>query len=184
MGVAGKTEGIPTVPDPDEDGLGRAMKALTGPQRRFAMAAVMFPFAKDWQIAKAAGYSDRSHGSLRVAAHRNFHDEKVLAAIRECADKEVRSTAMLGVATIKKIARRDDHKDQFKAASWLAAMNEFAVAQNINIRQTVTDTSGEALMDKIKSLAEKHGLDAGRLLGIDAPSVVEGEFSEVESGND
>jgi hypothetical protein len=51
------------------------MRALNPSQRRFAMAAVMYPLAKDWQIAKAAGYSDRSHGSLRVAAHRLFHDE-------------------------------------------------------------------------------------------------------------
>jgi phage terminase small subunit len=114
------TEGTATVPDPEESGLGPAMRALNPSQRRFAMAAVMYPLAKDWQIAKAAGYSDRSHGALRVTAHRLFHDEKVLAAIRECADKEVRSGAMLGIATIKKIVRNDLHRDQFKAAALLA----------------------------------------------------------------
>jgi hypothetical protein len=103
----------PTVPDPEVDGLGPAMLACNPAQRRFALAAVMYPLAKDWQIAKAAGYPDRSHGSLRVAAHRCFHSERVLAAIRECADKEVRSGAMLGIATIKKIARSDGHRDQF-----------------------------------------------------------------------
>lgn len=160
------------------------MKALSPPQRRFAMAAVMFPFAKDWQIAKAAGYAERSNGSLRVAAHRNFHDEGVLAAIRECADKEVRSTAMLGVATIKKIARRDEHRDQFKAAVWLAGMNDFAVAQNINVKQTVTDKTGAAMMERFEALARKHGLDPAKLLedrqGL--PVVVDAEFSEVKDG--
>jgi len=180
MGAPGKTEGIPTVPDPDEASLGPAMRVLTAPQRRFAMAAVMFPFAKDWQIAKAAGYSDRSHGALRVSAHRNYHDDRVLAAIRECADREVRGGAMLGVATIKKIARRDDHRDQFKAAVWLAAMNDFAVAQNINVKQTVTDQSGTAILAEIKALAVKHGIPLPVLLGKQAAPVLDGEFSEVK----
>lgn len=176
------TQGTPTVPDPDFDGLGPAMTALTPAQRRFAMAAVMFPFAKDWQIAKAAGYADRSNGSLRVKAHQNFHDPRILAAIRECADKEVRSSAMLGVATIKKLARRDDHRDQFKAAVWLAGMNDFAVAQNINVKQTVTDRTGAAMMERFEALAKKHGLDPVKLLedrqGV--PAVVDAEFSEVK----
>lgn len=139
------------------------------------MAAVMFPFAKDWQIAKAAGYSDRSHGALRVRAHENFHDEKVLAAIRECADREVRGGAMLGVATIKKIVRNDEHRDQFKAATWLAAMNEFAVAQNINVRQTVTDTSGEAILERIQRAAAALGVDPAALLGLVPMKVIEHE---------
>lgn len=156
------------------------MLACNAAQRRFAIAAVMYPLAKDWQIAKAAGYSDRSHGALRVTAHRLFHDEKVLAAIRECADKEVRSGAMLGIATIKKIVRNDMHRDQFKAAAWLASLNGFAVAQNINVNQTITDQSGKAIMEKIRALAEKHGLKQ-QLLG-SGPPAVDAEFSEVKDG--
>lgn len=155
------------------------MSALTPPQRRFAMAAVMYPFAKDWQIAKAAGYSDRSHGALRVAAHRNFHDDRVLAAIRECADKEVRSSAMLGVATIKKIARREGDRDQLKAAVWLAGMNDFAVAQNINVKQTVTDRTGAAMMERFEALAKKHGLDPMKLL--EPQAAIDAEFTEVKN---
>jgi hypothetical protein len=179
-----ETTGTATVPDPDVEGLGPAMTALTPAQRRFAMAAVMFPFAKDWQIAKAAGFSDRSHGYLRKAACVMFHDEKILAAIRECADKLVRSSAMLGVATIKKIAGRDGAKDQFKAAAWLAGMNDFAVAQNINVKQTVTDKTGAAMMERFEALAKKHGLDPMKLLegSPGAKVVVDAEFSEVKNG--
>lgn len=155
------------------------MRALTPAQRRFAIAAVMYPLAKDWQIAKAAGYSHRSHGALRVAAHRNFHDEGVLAAIRECADKEVRSGAMLGIATIKKIVRNDLHRDQFKAAALLAGLNRFTVDQNINVNQKITDVSGKAIMERIAALSQKLGVDASRLLG-PTPAVVDVEFSEVK----
>jgi hypothetical protein len=172
--------GVSTIPDPEEDSLGPAMRACTGAQRRFAIAAVMYPLAKDWQIAKAAGYSARSHGALRVEAHRQFHSEKVLAAIKECADKEIRGSAMLGIATMKKIARFDGHKDQLKAASGLVGLAGFTIDQNINVKQTVTDKTGDAIMARIKQLAEKHGLDAAQLLGGPAGPVIDAEFSEVE----
>lgn len=154
------------------------MLACNAAQRRFAIAAVMYPLAKDWQIAKAAGYSDRSHGSLRVTAHRLFHDERVLAAIRECADKEVRASGMLAVATIKKIVRNDGHRDQFKAAALLAALNGQVVAQNINVNQHVTDNSGKALMERIQKAAAVLGVDAAQLLGLVPMKVIEHEPSE------
>jgi hypothetical protein len=181
-GVKDFEHGTATVPDPDADGLGSAMLACNQAERRFAIAAVMYPLAKDWQIAKAAGYSDRSHGALRVTAHRLFHSERILAAIRECADKEVRSSGMLAIATIKKIARRDGDKDQFKAASWLAGLNGFAVAQNINVNQTVTDNTGKGLEERIRRAAAtllKLGSNPGELLGLAAP-VVDAEFAEVK----
>ncbi len=169
------SEGTPTVPDPDETGLGPAMLACTPVERRFALAAVMYPLAKDWHIAKAAGCSDKSHGYLRRAAHRFFHSERVLAAIRECADKEVRSSGMLAVATIKKIVRNDEHRDQFKAAAWLAGLNGFAVAQNINVNQTVTDNSGKAIMERIQRAAAALGVDPAQLLGLVPMKVIEHE---------
>jgi hypothetical protein len=181
-GIKDFEHGNAVVPDPDDSGLGSAMLACSAVERRFAIAAVMFPLAKDWQIAKAAGYSDRSPGGLRVTAHRLFHSERVLAAIRECADKEVRSGAMLGIATIKKIVRDDLHRDQFKAAALLAGLNRFTVDQNVNINQKITDTSGKAIMERIAALSQKLGVDASRLLGPAGPAVVEGEFSEVKDG--
>lgn len=184
--VGGTAQGTPTVPDPEESSLGPAMRALNPAQRRFAMAAVMFPLAKDWQIAKAAGYLDRSHGALRVTAHRLFHDEKVLAAIKECADKEIRGSALLGLATMKKIARLDGHKDQYKAAHDLVGLAGFTIDQNINVNQTIKDQSGKAILEEIGRLAQKLGVPLDRLLGAPAAEpaapVIDGEFEEVDRG--
>lgn len=174
--------GTPTVPDPDEGSLGPAMLGLNVAQRRFALAAVMYPLAKDWQIAKAAGYSDRSHGALRVTAHRLFHDEKILAAIKECADKEIRGSAMLGIATIKKIVRNDLHKDQLKAAQTLVGLAGFTVDQNINVNQTLRDESGKAILAQIAQLAAKLGVPLQQLLGASRPAAIDAEFSEVKDG--
>lgn len=178
-------QGPSQIPDPDEENLGPAMRALNSSQRRFALAAVMFPLAKDFQIARAAGYSDFSHGSLRVAAHRLFHDEKVLAAIKELADKEIRGSALLGIATMKKIARMDGHKDQLKAASGLVGLAGFTVEQNINVNQKITDQSGKAVLAEIKLLAEKLGVPLPALLGHAASTpVIDGDFVEVEAGDE
>lgn len=177
-GIKDFERGEATVPDPDEGSLGAAMLACNAAERRFAIAAVMYPLAKDFQIAKAAGYSQFSHGALRVTAHRLFHSERVLAAIRECADKEVRSSGMLAIATIKKIVRNDAHRDQFKAAQWLAGMNGQVVAQNINVNQTVTDATEKGIEERIRRALEKlENLGQGKFLSL---PVVEGEFSEVE----
>jgi phage terminase small subunit len=159
------------------------MRALTVDQRRFAMAAVMFPLAKDFQIARAAGYSDFSHGALRVTAHRLFHNDKVLAAIKELADKEIRGSALLGIATMKKIARLDGHKDQLKAAQGLVGLAGFTVEQKISVNQTVTDRTGAEMLERIRQLAAANGLDPARLLGGNvAGPVLDGEFSEVKQG--
>ena len=167
------------IPDPDEASLGPAMLALNPAQRRFAMAAVMFPLAKDYQIARAAGYSAHSHGSLRVAAHRQFHDENVLKAIHELAVKEVRGTALLGIATMKKIARLDGHKDQFKAAAHLSGLAGHTVEQRISVDQTVTrKVDASEAMARIAEFRQKFPQQFAKLTGT-APAVIEGEFTEV-----
>src|SRR3569833_3569489 len=173
--------GTPTIPDPDVSGLGPAMLAVNPAQRRFALAAVTYPLAKDFQIAKAAGYTDRSHGALRVTAHRLFHDEGVLAAIKECADKEIRGSAMLGIATIKKIVRNDLHKDQLKAAQTLVGLAGFTVEQNLSVNQTVRDQSGKAIMEEIKRLADKLGVPKNTKHNKPTTPENEGEFSEAKT---
>jgi phage terminase small subunit len=170
-------QGSSQIPDLEDDSLGPAMRALNVSQRRFALAAVQFPLAKDWQIARAAGYSDFSHGALRVTAHRLFHDEKVLAAIHELAVKEIRGSALLGIATIKKIARRDGHKDQLKAAEQLVGLAGHTIEQKISVQQTVTDGTDKGIEDRIRSAAEKLvklGYDPSKLLRL--PEPIDAEF--------
>jgi phage terminase small subunit len=169
------------MPDLGDESLGPAMRALNTSQRRFALAAVQFPLAKDWQIARAAGYSDFSNGALRVTAHRLFHDEKVLTAIHELAIKEIRGSALLGIATIKKIARYDGHKDQMKAAVHLVGLAGHTVEQKISVQQTVTDTTDKGIEDRIRRAAEKLvklGHDPSKLLRL--PEPIEGEFQVID----
>ena len=141
------------------------MRALNPAQRRFALAAVMFPLAKDWQIAKAAGYSTNSHGALRVQAHVLFHSEKVIAALHEEASKRLRSSSVLGVSILVKIAQTDGHRDQLRAAE--ALLNRVGLHEMTEHKVTVDhrDETGEAMIGRVAALAKKLGIDPAVLLG-------------------
>lgn len=165
--------------DLSTEAYGPAMRDLNEQQRKFVEMAMLHPLAKDWQIAKAAGYSHRSHGALRVTAHRLFHNPKVLAAIKELTDGEIRGSGLLALAAMKTIARTMNHKDQLKAAVTLAGLAGHTVEQRINVNQTITDTSAKSILEEIRQLAAMTGVPLDRLLG---KPVIEAEFSEVKDG--
>ena len=71
-------------------------------------------------------------------------------------------------------------KDRIKAAGMLLDRSGFGAAQTINVNKTVTDRSGKAVMERLQELAQKHGLDASKLLA--GPAPVEAEFTEVDDG--
>lgn len=149
----------------DEAHLGPKMRALTDRQRRFVLAMLNFPNAKDWQLARAAGYPSRSHGYLRVAAHRAVHNEAVIEALHEEAGKRLRSSAVLGVSVLAKIAGTDGHKDQMKAAEALLNRVGFHETSEHRVSVEHTDATGKAMVERIKALAALLAVDAGALLG-------------------
>lgn len=173
------------IPDPPEAHLGPAMLALNVSQRRFVLAAVTFPIAKDWQLAKAAGYSDRSYGSLRVAAHRLLHDEQVIAAIAEETGKRLRGQgALVGIGIMFRIAQTDGHKDQLRAAEALAGRAGFHEVSEHKLQVEHTDKRGAALIERIRALAGALGVDARALIGVNAApqppvKLIEGEAVDV-----
>lgn len=160
----------------DEAELGPKMRALTERQRAFVLAVIEHPGITQGKAAELAGYQN-SPGGYRVTGHMLSHDERVIAAIHEVAGQRMRSQSLLAATVLTQLLGSEDEKIALKAAGMLLDRVGFGAQQNININQTVTDNSGKAIMDRIKALASKHGMDAKRLLG--AP-VVEAEFSEVK----
>lgn len=153
------------IDDPNEEHFGPKMLKLTPLQRRFVWAVLNFPGGKDWQIAKAAGYSTNSHGALRVQAHVLFHSEKVIAALHEEASKRLRSSSVLGVSILVKIAQTDGHRDQLRAAE--ALLNRVGLHEMTEHKVTVDhrDETGEAMIGRVAALAKKLGIDPAVLLG-------------------
>lgn len=144
---------------------GPAMAALGEKRRAFVLAMVENPGLSFAAAARAAGYAN-AKGGARVRGHHAAHHPGVQAAIREEALKRLNSGALIAAGVVIEILqdKRSQRKDRLKAAAMLLDRTGFAAAQNINVHKTVTDHSGKALMERIRALALKHGLDAERLL--------------------
>lgn len=148
---------------------GRAMSALTDGQRQFVINIVQMG-AKPrvaQRAAKEAGFSP-NHGYTLM------RDEGVLAAIREEATKRLAGAALVGVKILIDIAHDTGHKDQFRAAKELAAINGFTAEQRIVVEHISKDTKEQ--IREIRSMAAQLGLDTNLLTGI----IEDAEFTEVD----
>lgn len=155
------------------------MRALTDRQREFARLAVEFPLMNRSLLVKKAGFSDASPVGMRVMAHKLLHSEKVLAAIAEESDKRLRVGGLIGLHGLIKMARDPKHPDHFKACQAMADRGGFHAKSEHNVNVVRTDRTGKAMMERIRALAAKHGLDPDKLLGVNAaePLLIEGEVS-------
>lgn len=163
----------------DEAEYGPAMAALSEKQRAFVVAMLTVPGCSHAKAARIAGYSDVKDGA-KVRGHHAAHNPAVQAALREEAGKRLNSLSVVAANVMMDVMldAKSPTKDKLKAASAVLDRTGFAAAQNINVNKTITDISGKAIMDRIRSLAQKHGLDAAKLLG--GPAPIEAEFSEVK----
>lgn len=166
----------------DDPEYGPAMAALSEKQRGFVMAMIQTPGCTHAEAARRAGYSDASEGA-KVRGFYLAHHPRVQQAIREEAGRRLNSLSLVA-ANVMMMVMMDEEaplKEKLKAAAAVLDRTGFGAAQTINVNKTLTDQTGGAIMERIKSLAAKHGLDPMKLLspGPAAP-VVEAEFSEVK----
>jgi hypothetical protein len=104
-----------------------------------------------------------------------MRDEGVLAAIREEATKKLAGAALVGVKVLIDIAHDTEHKDRFRAAKELAAINGFTAEQRIVVEHISPDSKG--MIQEIRSMAAQLGLDPKQL--ISAAGIIEAEFTEL-----
>jgi phage terminase small subunit len=155
---------------PSDDDFGPAMRALTEKQRRFVIVYLEQPLRTPTSAARAAGYS--SAGS-KVDAYRQMRNERVLAAIREELDKRFRSDAVIGRAVLMEIALDKAHPQRLKAATALLDRGGFHSMSEQRISVTHTDMTHEGMVERIKELAAELGLDAAKLIGGNAPPLLD-----------
>jgi hypothetical protein len=155
---------------------GRAMRALSDAHRLFVLWMVRQgcnPKACR-NAAKAAGFSPNWGYEL-------MRDEGIQAALREEATKKLTGAALLGVEVMCEIARDVTHKDRYKAAKDLAAINGFTAEQRIVVEHVTPDMKGQ--LAQIRSMAQQLGLDPALLIAKAGISEAEdGEFEEVDDG--
>jgi phage terminase small subunit len=142
---------------------GPAMSALTERQRRFVQAMLSDPYASAASWARAAGYSN-ANAACRTRAFELLRDARVEAAVFEVA-RSVMATVgpILATHVLMRTAANPDHPQQVRAAELIANRTGFSEKQQIEVVHR--DLTGDALIARLRALAERHGLDAEKLLG-------------------
>lgn len=169
----------------DEAPLGRAMKALNEKQRSFVYALVETG-GNASQAAAAAGYGSDSatkeqrENAYRVRGYQLSHDPKVLAAIKEEAEKRLHSGALLAASKLLEMANDNSSKHQFKAAVELLNRSGLVVATEHKVTVEHKGGSDREMIERIRLLAGNLGLDPKKLLG-SAGVIIDADFEEVEA---
>lgn len=177
-----------TLQVPEDADLGPAMRELNPSQRAFVFAVV--ECGGDYtRAAAAAGYGNQAKSrdtylnTIRTSGSRLGRDQKVIAALREEAERRLQASALMAVEQLRAMAMDPMSKHQYKAA--VALLDRLGMApidrKEITVKHRMTD---EQLRAGIKEFAEKMGLDPRKLIGaheeIDIPEeIVDAEFTPI-----
>lgn len=167
-----------------EGDLGPHMRGLTDRQRAFVFSLVETG-GNYSQAAKAAGYGadcateDKRASACRARGHQLAHDPKVLAAIKEEAQKRLNSGALIAASALLEIVEDPKHKSRLKAIEMLLDRSGLIVKQEstLNVNVSTTDAGNIA---RIRELSAKLGLDPKQLLG-HAGVTVDADFTVIET---
>lgn len=155
----------------DLSDFGPAMRALNERQRLFVLALRGQKRKNNTAAARAAGYGKESYGALRVRAHGLAHNEAVVAALQEEAQRHLDGSAFMAADVLVQIANdpKQSAKERRAAAVALLDRSGHGAAQNINVNKTLVDRTGTAMLGRIEALAKLLGVDPAALLGVNAP---------------
>lgn len=161
------------------------MQAITHLQRQFVLAYIDHPNYTGEQLAAAAGYTPGAATSaqLRISAHRNMHNEKVIAAINEETSKRLRSGGIIGVDGMIKLALNPNHKDHFRACAALADRTGFhALSEHKVVVDDKRPQTKQEMLVALKNVMAELGGTAGieQLIGQGSTVVIDAEFTEVD----
>jgi hypothetical protein len=172
------TAGTPTVIVPPEDELGEAMLALT-PARRAFVIALVETGTKDQSLAAAMAGLGGTDNARRVVGSRLMRLPTVLAAIREEADRRLRSGALLAASRLYELVMSRDEKIAFKASVEL--MNRAGMMVETQHRVIVeNDTRSAAqIQEQVMGLFKK--LHPGQSVPAALAPPVDAEFEVVSS---
>jgi hypothetical protein len=149
---------------------GKAMASLTDRQRQFVVEML-----QQGVNPKAAAKAAANCGYAPTYGYELMRHDAVLAALREEATKRVVGAALVGVNVLLDIAQSPTHKDQFRAAKELAAINGFTAEQRIVVEHINEDS--RAQIRQIREMASQLGMDPKQL--IEAAGIIDAEFTEV-----
>jgi phage terminase small subunit len=171
-----KTDHEPQVPVAPESELGEAMLVLTKPQRAFVTAMLLFGGVDQNRAALAAGYGGNER-SASVIACRMMRNPRIIAAMREEADRRLQSGALLASSVLTEIAMDARHKDRFKAAVEL--LNRSGLMVETRQRITIEDNRDtNDLKREVAKMLSKLYKDQPLLPAL--PKPIDAQFEEID----
>lgn len=153
---------------------GRALASLSEGHRDFVLKLMELGPSKKAasKAAEAVGYN-AMHGYVLM------RDDRVLAAIREEATKQLAGGVLIGVKALIAIAGDKKHRDRFKAAKELAGMNGFTTEQRIVVEHVDRDTKAQLI--QVRKMAKDLGMGPEQTMQlIAAAGIIDAEFTEVD----
>jgi hypothetical protein len=103
-------------------------------------------------------------------------------AITEEIERQFRTKAALGLSVLIDVAEDKDHPQRIRAAEALLNRGGFHAMTEQTIKVEHRDMTGTAMLERIRALAGKHGLDPASLIG--GNTVIEGEVVALEDQRD
>ncbi len=165
---------------PRWDDLGPAMRQLNGSQQQFVIAMLETGARNATEAARIAGYGGEHPNSVRTAASNLMRNTRVMAAMREEADKRLNSGAILAASALIEIAGDPLDKNRFKAAVEL--LNRAGLIVETRHRVVVSDNrTTEEIQQTILQLAKQNGVDPRIYLGTLATSVTVEEAKKADA---
>lgn len=156
---------------------GPSMLALTEPQRQFVLHYCNTGGINAAEAARRAGYGDNSN-SQAVIASRMLRQPRILAALREVADRRLKAGAIMAASAVVEIAQDPLHRDRFKAATEL--LNRAGLVVEGISRVIVEDhRTVEEIERRVRDLAERLGIDPEKLLG--QSQIIKGDYTDLDS---
>ncbi len=150
---------------------GRVMAGLSDQYHAFVLRLMELGPTK-----KAAAKAAKDVGYHPDYGYQLMRDDRVLGAIREESTKQLAAGALLGVKVMIEIAQDKEHKDRYRAAKDLAAINGFTAEQRIVVEHISHDSKEQ--IRQIRAMAIQLGLDPKQLIA--GAGIIEAEFTEVE----
>jgi hypothetical protein len=163
---------------------GPCMQRLTRKQRAFVLAHASDPHGSQAAWAATAGYSPgNGGGNCGVIAVSLMRNPKVVDAMFEVARLAFRAKGpAIAADALLKISQTVGHKDQARASIAILDRCGMGPIQSINVEHLHHhDLSEGEMIERVKELAVRCGLDAQKLLGVNN-AIVEADYEVVNGG--
>lgn len=165
-----------------DEKMGPKMAKLTPLMRGFVLAIMAQGDRNATQAAATAGYSQNSHGALKVQAHSLWHDPRIQEAIHEEAAKRLKGLLPMAVDVVASIMENPQESGAVRLKAATITMDRaglHAVSEKIN-----TDNLGDnpdrlkRMMELARALGRPFAELVGQRIALAQPVITEAEYVE------